>query len=120
MKYKDFSEFPVWKKGFQLVLKVYQITKNFPPDERFGMTSDIRRSVNSIPHNIAEGFGREGTKDKCQFYKISRGSAYELFSQMMVSHGLKYISESDKNEIIGECEKIIEELNNIIQYLTKK
>ena len=120
MKYKDFTEFPVWKKSFQLLLKIYRLTKSFPSEEKFGMVSDIRRSANSIPHNIAEGFGREGTKDKCQFYKISRGSAYELFSQALASHALDYIAESDKNEITDECKAIIEELNNIIHYLNNK
>jgi four helix bundle protein len=58
MKYENFTQMPVWKKALDLMLQVYQITKRFPPDERFCLTSDMRRSANSIVHNIAEGFGR--------------------------------------------------------------
>ena len=117
MKYKDFTEFPVWQRGFKLVLKIYEVTKNYPSEERFGIISDIRRAANSITHNIAEGFGREGTKDKCNFYKTSRGSAYEIISQTLVSHALSYLQEKDKNEIVTECKKIIEELNSMIKFL---
>ncbi len=81
MKYENFTQMPVWKKAFDLMLKVYQITKRFPPDERFGLTSEmrevcpptrrVRRSANSIVHNIAEGFGRFYPKEKSDFYRIS-------------------------------------------------
>ncbi len=53
MKYENFTQMPIWKKAFDLMLKIYQITKGFPPDERFGLTSDMRRCANSIVHNIA-------------------------------------------------------------------
>ena len=117
MKYKDFTEFNVWQRGFKLLLKVYEVTKKFPAEERFGITSDIRRAANSITHNIAEGFGREGTKDKCNFYKTSRGSAYEIISQTLVSRALSYLQEKDNDEIITECKSIIEELNSMIKFL---
>jgi four helix bundle protein len=80
MKYENFTQMPVWQKAFQLMLTIYQITKNFPSDERFGLISDMRRSANSIVHNIAEGFGRFYPKEKSHFYRISIGRwyAYEL------------------------------------------
>ena len=64
MKYENFTEMPVWKKALDLMLKVYPITKGFPPDERLGLTSDMRRSAHSIVHNIAEGLGRFYPKEK--------------------------------------------------------
>lgn len=64
MRYRDFTEIPVWKLAFELLLKIYTITKTFPMDERFGLTSDMRRAANSITHNIAEGFGRYEPRDK--------------------------------------------------------
>lgn len=67
MKYKDFTEFPVWIRAFDLLLKVYVISKKFPAEEKFGLASDMRRAANSITHNIAKGFGRAGTKDKNGF-----------------------------------------------------
>lgn len=119
MKYKDFTEFPVWQKGFKLLIKIYETSKAFPAEERFGLTSDMRRAANSITHNIAEGFGREGTKDKKHFYKISRGSTFELMSQTLVSSALSYISEKDKEQMVAECKVIIEELNYLMNSLRK-
>ena len=78
----------------------------------------MRRSANSIVHNIAEGFGRYESKDKTRFYKISRGSAYELISQILVSMALEYIKEEAlKNEYIELCKRIILELNSLIKTL---
>lgn len=119
MKYKDFTEFPVWQRGFKLLMLIYQVTKDFPSEEKFGLVSDMRRAANSITHNIAEGFGREGTKDKKHFYKISRGSAYELISQTLVSFSLSYLSEKDKDHMIREFKGIIEELNYLMNSLKK-
>ncbi|MCF6268433.1 MAG: four helix bundle protein [Melioribacteraceae bacterium] len=82
MSYKDFTQMSVWQKGFQLIKKIYPITKLFPSDERFGMISDMRRAANSITQNITEGFGRFEARDKTRFYKISRGSAYEIIPTM--------------------------------------
>lgn len=70
----------VWQKTFNLLIKVYELTKSFPKEERYGIISDIRRSANSVVHNIAEGFGRYEKKYKTRFYKISRGSIYEIIS----------------------------------------
>ena len=115
MKYKDFTEFPVWKKGFELLMIIYEITKKFPSEEKFGIISDIRRSANSIVHNVAEGFGRYEPRDKSRFYKISRGSAYELLSQALVSEGLKYVDGKITGDIKSRCKIIIDELDSLIK-----
>lgn len=119
MAYEDFTEMPVWKAGFNLLLDVYKVTKSYPADERFGLTSDTRRSANSIVHNIAEGFGRFEAKDKTRFYKISRGSAYELMSQILVAQALSYTDEAIKNQLIQQCRKIVNDLNSLIKTLEK-
>ena len=75
MGFEDFTQMPVWQLAFKLLVKIYEITKEFPAGERFGLVSDMRRSANSIVHNIAEGFGRYEARDKTRFYKISRGSS---------------------------------------------
>ena len=90
MRYKYFTEMPVWKMAFDLLLEIYQVTKSFPVDERFGLTSDIRRSANSIVHNIAEGFGRFAPKEKTYFYRVSRASAYELWSHTNLHSIIQY------------------------------
>lgn len=64
MAFKDFTEITVWQKAFDLLIKIYSTTKDFPNEEKFGMTSDIRRSANSVTHNIAERFGRFEKRDK--------------------------------------------------------
>ena len=93
MAYKDFKHMAVWKKAFNLLIRVYTITKKFPNEEKFGMISDMRRAANSVVHNIAEGFGRFEKFDKTRFYKISRASCYELISQTLASYALKFITD---------------------------
>jgi hypothetical protein len=58
MAYKDFIDMPVWKKAFQLLLKVYKVTKTYPVEEKYGLVSDMRRAANSVTNNISEGFGK--------------------------------------------------------------
>jgi four helix bundle protein len=120
MAYVDFTEMPVWRRAFDLLLVIYQVTKAYPSEERFGLTSDTRRAANSIVHNIAEGFGRFEAKDKTRFYKISRGSAYELMSQSMVGHALAYMDAKTQNELLQACRQIIQDLNSLIKTLERK
>ena len=117
MGYEDFTDMSVWKQAFALVIRVYEMTKTFPADERFGLISDMRRAANSIAHNIAEGFGRFEPKDKSRFYKISRGSAYELISQVLVSSELSYMDPKAKAELTESSKTVIGELNAIIKTL---
>ena len=102
-------------------MKIYEITKSFPPDERFGLISDMRRAVNSVSHNFAEGFGRFEPRDKTRFYKISRGSGYELMSQSFASLKLGFISDKTLlDEIISSTTEIVNELTALIISLEKK
>jgi four helix bundle protein len=121
MEYPDFTKMSVWKKSIELLLKIYEITKQFPPDERFGLISDMRRAVNSISHNFAEGFGRFEPKDKTRFYKISRGGGFELLSQSFASFRVGYIKEKNiLDEIIIDTTEITNELTALIISLEKK
>ena len=115
MPFQDFTDFPVWKKGFSLLLDVYRITKGFPKDERFLLISDMRRAANSVIHNVAEGFGRFEPKDKSRFYKISRGSSYELISQSLTGSALIYWNEIDTALLTMGYRDIIEELDKLIK-----
>ncbi len=74
--YKHFPEMPVWQKAHEAVLLVYELTGAFPESERFGLTSQMRRAAVSITSNIAEGFGRQTSKDKARFFLYARGSCY--------------------------------------------
>ena len=119
MTYKDFTAMPVWQKSFELEIEYYHLTKAFPGEEKFGMVSDIRRALNSVTHNIAEGYGWFEKRDKTRFYKISRGSAYELISQTLVSEALKYLNSNDAEKLIKKLKMIIGELDALIISIEK-
>lgn len=95
----NYENLEVWKKGMDLVQEVYQITKQFPDIERFGITSQITRAAVSIPSNIAEGAGRNSNKDFVHFLSIALGSAYELDTQMTLCKRIGYIYEEQYNTI---------------------
>jgi four helix bundle protein len=115
MPYKDFTEMTVWKKGFELLLRIYKVTKKYPKKEKYGMVDNMRRAANSVVNNIAEGFGRFEKKDKTRFYKISRGSCYELINQILVSRALNYITELEKVELKTDYAEVINELDSMIK-----
>ena len=114
-KISTYKDLIVWQKSILLVTDVYTLTKNFPVDERFGMVSQLNRAVISIPANIAEGWGRELSKNYLQFLRISRGSLMEVETMVLISKNLNYITE--KNFI--EINKKIEEVGKILQGLIK-
>ena len=114
-KIRHFTDLHTWKQAHNLVLEVYKITKKFPEDERFGIISQMRRAAVSITSNIAEGFGRETSKEKNRFYSISRGSLLELESQLLISLDLKYISQEQFNEL----EKMVNEAGKALSGLKK-
>ncbi len=92
---KSFTDLIAWQEGHKLLLYIYKLTKNFPEDEKFGLTSQIKRSAVSISSNIAEGFGRNSRKDKLQFYAISKGSLYEAENQLKIALDLNYVTQTE-------------------------
>jgi four helix bundle protein len=102
--YKDLL---IWKKGIVIVVKVYQLTKAFPSEELYALTSQIKRASVSIPSNIAEGYGRNTDKSFSHFIDISRGSLCELETQLIIAKELGFVVDFELyNEIL---ELIIEE-----------
>lgn len=91
-KILSFTDLVAWREGHTLVLEVYRMTKGFPREELFGLTSQMRRCAVSITSNIAEGFSRNSWKEKLQFYSTSLGSLTELQNQLLVSRDVGYIS----------------------------
>ena len=101
----------VWQKSMELVKKVYKITNTFPQEELFGLTSQIKRSVISIPSNIAEGKGRQTNKEFVQFLYIALGSLYELQTQMELAYELGFIDKiEDVENLMIEIEKMLNAL----------
>jgi four helix bundle protein len=118
-KYNDFRDMGVWQKSFLLLIDIYSIIKKFPADERFALTDQLKRAANSVVHNLAEGYGRYESKDKTRFYKISRGSAFESMSQILVAESQNYLSTETSENIIERYKKVIEEINALIHHLEK-
>ncbi len=88
-----FEDLAVWRRAHELTLDVYRRTSEFPRDEKFGLTSQMRRAAVSVPANIAEGFKKRGNKDKANFYNIAQGSLEELRYYFILAHDLGYIAE---------------------------
>ena len=110
------KELNVWKKSMELVSLVYEISATFPDVEKFGLTSQIRRSAVSIPSNIAEGSARKGNKDLIQFLYISLGSLAELETQYLIAVQLKFVEKHTKLEnLIIEVTKLLLGFKNYIQ-----
>ena len=117
---KRYTELEVWKKSRELVSWVYSFTNNFPKEELYGLTNQMRRCSVSIPSNIAEGAGRNSAKDSIQFFFISKGSLYELETQLYLSFDLKYISEEILNETLLKIQECLKLLNGFINYYKNK
>lgn len=99
MKIFSFEKLIAWQKARDLALEIFKVTKQFPKDELFGMTSQILRWAVSIASNLAEGSGRSSMKDKARFTEISFGSALELLNQVILSFDFEYIEEKKYIEI---------------------
>jgi four helix bundle protein len=90
----NIKELKIWKKAIDLATDVYKITARFPPEEKYNLTSQIRRSAVSVPSNIAEGAGRNTNKEFCHFLGIANGSSYELQTQLIISRNLNLVDDN--------------------------
>lgn len=107
----------VWKRSLDFVLKIYELTESLPSDEKFGLTSQLRRATVSIPSNIAEGAGRSSTKEFIRFLDISNGSLSKLETQLIIIHKLNYadtqhLFENELTVIRKMLYKLKQSLNN--------
>ncbi len=117
---QNYQELKVWEKSHQLVLEVYRITASFPKEEIFGITSQVRRAVASIPANIAEGCGKSTQLDFAKFLNISLGSANETDYFLLLCKDLKYISETEFLELEDTINAIKAMLINLITKVRSK
>lgn len=114
-KIQSFTDLEAWKRGHALTLEIYRITKLFPKEELFGLTSQIRRSALSITSNIAEGFSRKSPKEKIQFYFIALGSTTELQNQLLLSRDIGYIDNVVFSKIADLTVEVHKMLNGLIK-----
>ncbi|WP_162303950.1 four helix bundle protein [Paracnuella aquatica] len=103
----SFEKLDAWKEGRHLVVMLYHLTQSFPPDEKFGLTSQIRRAVVSVVSNIAEGSARSSAKDQAHFYQIAYSSLIEILNQIIVAHDLRFIGPDQLFEIRAAVERLL-------------
>jgi four helix bundle protein len=113
---RDFKTVKVWERAHELALSVYRITRGFPREEIYGLTSQMRRAASSIPANIAEGFGRSGNGDLHRFLDIAMGSASELSYFLLMSHDLALVSP----ESYGDAAVLVDEVQRMLASLIRK
>lgn len=117
MSQKRYQELIVWQKAMELSRVIYQVTKSFPEDERFGLTSQLRRASISIPSNIAEGQGRLTAGEFRQFLGTARGSAFEVETQIQLALDLEYLSTAEASNLLELTSEVSRMLNGLIRSL---
>lgn len=116
----NFRKLIIWQKAMNFVTKTYDSTKNFPREEIFGLTSQIRRCSVSIPSNIAEGHGRESNKEYLRFLNISIGSLFELQTQLEIAKNIDYLKEEDFNALYEDSREIERMLVSFINKIKER
>lgn len=117
MAVTEFEELDVWRESMKLVRDIYSATKNFPREERLGLTNQIQRAAVSIPSNIAEGHGRYSKAEYANFVSIAHGSLNEVRTQVRIAQMLGYISEDDSKALIERCKTVGRILGGLMKSL---
>ncbi|MDI9874354.1 four helix bundle protein [Flectobacillus rivi] len=117
---KSFRDLLVWQKSMSLVTSIYQLTRDFPHAEMFGLTSQLRRASISIPSNIAEGYGRNTSKDYLRYLQIALGSLYEMQTQLEIASNLHFLDIVDFKKMISLCLEIERMLTSLIAKIRAK
>ncbi len=110
----------VWQKAVEFVVLIYKKTKEFPSDEKFGLTSQLRRAAVSIPANIAEGAARQSDKEFLQFLAIAQGSCSEVETELLIGVKLEYLDQSDYAELKATADSIGRMLVGLSKHLKNK
>jgi four helix bundle protein len=116
----DVEKLEVWQHSMDLAAKVYEITDKFPKHEMYSLADQMRRAAVSIPSNIAEGKGRDSTKDFVRFLNIAKGSLYELQTQCILANKIGYLDQKNYRSIIKMCESLEHSLSAFIKYQKNK
>ena|ERR1700693_2709784 len=116
----NYKKLEAWTVSMETIKEIYDITKLYPREEKYGLISQTNRAAVSIACNIAEGMGRNYKKDTIQFLYISRGSAYEVETLLSVAKMIRIIDEQAYNRLNNKLERNIQILNGLINYLEQK
>jgi len=117
---KTHKDLDVWRKSVDFVVDIYELTKSFPKDEIYGITSQIRRASVSIPSNIAEGAGRAYDKEFKQFLNIALGSIAEVDTQLLISNKLEYLTNKEYKKFENELTQIRRMVLGLRKYINEK
>lgn len=120
MKVQSYRELIVWQKAMELVKLVYDLTRKFPKEELFGLTSQIRKAVVSVPSNIAEGQGRRSTKEFLRHLSIAYGSLLETETQTIVAEMQNYISSEESSEVLQKAAEVGRLTSGLVNSLEEK
>jgi four helix bundle protein len=112
-----YRELNVWQRGMALTIRLYRETSGWPVDERYGLISQVRRAVSSIPMNIAEGAGNSSQREFCRFLEISMRSDYELMTAIDSARGLAYVPDEHADALIKEADEIAAMLTGLMKSL---
>lgn len=115
---RDFRKLKVWEKAHALTLEVYRVTRDFPKEELYGLTSQMRRSASSIPSNIAEGCGRNSEAEIARYFNIAMGSASELDYQILLAHDLQLLNDEEHQKLANDVAEVKRMLTAYTQKLT--
>ncbi len=110
----------VWSRAVDYVVRVYKFTDSFPKEEKFGLTSQIRRAAVSVPANIAEGAARQSPKEFVYFLSNAQGSASELATEILIAHRLGFIAVSDYEELHAELDHIGRMIFGLSQHIKRQ
>lgn len=114
---RSYRDLRVWQEGISLAEICYGLTKRFPKDELFGMTSQIRRAASSVPANIAEGYGRDSKGDYIQFLRISQGSLKEVETHLILCTRVRLLTEPEARSTLEHCDRLGKMLHRLIRSL---
>ena len=113
-KIKEFTDLLAWQEGHRLVILVYKVTDSFPKHELYSLIDQMRRAAASVTSNIAEGFGRQGYKEKIQFYYLAQGSLVELKNQLFIAKDVGYLPKNEFNSAFEQANKTHQLLQGLI------
>ena len=116
---RSYKDLVAWQKAMELVTAIYRSTASFPAEERFGLTSQLRRAAVSIPSNIAEGQGRLSEKEFRYFLGQARGSLMEVETQLQIAQNLKYLEAEQTKEPLSDCAEVGKILNGLLASICK-
>lgn len=117
---RSYKDLEVWQKAMQLAEDCYRATAEFPREETYGMTAQIRRAACSIPANVAEGYGRDQTGSFIQFLRIAQGSAREVETHLILAGRVRLLRDDVRDSLLDECERISKMLRSMIRALESR